>query len=207
VPDYEPFSRAFHELDVLVFLEVLNTATNYLELFRMADEAAHEEVEDEDDEATECNESEGEGDERGDAATGSGVTIPPRRRVRRPMSERLGDLGLAEGFTLNLKVKGWQLFCARLGVPPFATWQLLPGFHRVEYALRLAQKAAFIPEGMACFLNRLARDRGEDDGRELGAVPFSAEATAAGLEKCFRGRAAWWGGEEPGDSAAGPSGR
>lgn len=95
---------------------------------------------------------------------------------------------------LRLKIDSWKLFCERLGVPPFATWRRLPGFGRLERALKLAEAAAFRPEGMLRHLNDL-RPEGEPELPKLTTLPFTAEATAAGLERFFRKQVAWWGGE------------
>ena len=119
---------------------------------------------------------------------GSGVQPNLAAGVR--AAERFSDLALAEGFMHRLKVEGWRLFCERLGVAPFATWEELPGFDSIQDALRTAEVAAFAPEGMLCFLNRL-RPEGAD---ALTEVPFTPEGMADELEKAFRERVARWGG-------------
>jgi hypothetical protein len=98
---------------------------------------------------------------------------------------------LASGFLLKAKADGWKLFCERLGVPPLAAWAGLPGLARLERALALAERTAFVPEGMVRWLNAV-RPAGEP---AVTALPWAAETTAAGIDRLFRERVAWWGGE------------
>src|SRR5262249_15997242 len=97
---------------------------------------------------------------------------------------------LAQGFTVKTQADGWKLFCERLGVPPFALWQALPGFDRLQRALALAEQFAFVPVGMIRWLNTI-RPEGAPEGKALGLTPAKG---AEELEAFFRERAAWWGG-------------
>jgi hypothetical protein len=75
-------------------------------------------------------------------------------------------------------------------VPPFAIWQGLPGFDRLQQALQLAETAAFAPEGFLRWLNAI-RPAGEAKRTE---VPLTVEGVAVATEVLFRKRVAWWGG-------------
>jgi hypothetical protein len=101
------------------------------------------------------------------------------------------DLSLGKGFLLRTKAAGWRLFCERLAVPPFALCEGLPGFDRLQRALKLTEVAAFAPEGMLAWLNRV-RPEGEPEMTELKLTP---EGCAAALDRFFRECVRWWGGE------------
>ena len=75
-------------------------------------------------------------------------------------------------------------------VPPFALWENLPGFDRLQRALKLAERAAFAPEGFLRWLNDI-RPAGEAKRTE---VPLTVEGMAAATEELFRQRVDWWGG-------------
>jgi hypothetical protein len=69
-------------------------------------------------------------------------------------------------------------------VPPFALWEGLPGFERLQRALSLSEKAAFEAEGFLRWLNVI---------RPAGApkrlkVPLTAEELADETEELFRQR-------------------
>src|ERR1700757_4051374 len=80
----------------------------------------------------------------------------------RPMFQRYLDVAPAAGFVLRMKAEGWKLFCKRLTVPPFALWEGLPGFERLQRALSLSEKAAFEAEGFLRWLN-VIRPAGEPE--------------------------------------------
>jgi hypothetical protein len=81
-------------------------------------------------------------------------------------------------------VEGWKLFCERLEAPPLLLWQGYPGFQRVQHALELAERVAFVPEGFLCWLNR-TRPPGHSPRSE---VPLTAESVADATEQVFRRR-------------------
>lgn len=109
------------------------------------------------------------------------------------------DLALAIGFQLKATADGWELFCATTHVAPFALWEHLPGFSRLQNALVLADKASFTASGFVCWLNasRVA------EKPPLTRAPLSPESVADDVEKAFRKAAAWWSG---GASSAATSG-
>jgi hypothetical protein len=182
MPDHAPYAHAFAELSVLIFAELLDGAAEYLEAFLRADGA----------EAPDADEVV-DGQDKKDAAEGAeaGAGAAGPGEEGRSATERLLGVALAAGFLLKSKADGWKLFCARLGVPPLAAWAGLPGLARLERALALAERAAFAPEDMVRWLN---------DVRPAGApavtdLPWTAAEAAAGIERLFRERVAWWGGE------------
>ena len=99
-------------------------------------------------------------------------------------------MALASGYVLRAKADGWKLFCEKLNILPFLYWENLPGFDRLQRAMALAEKAAFVPEGFLKWLNRI-RPRGKP---KLTEVPLTAEAVAKANEDIFRQRVQWWGG-------------
>jgi hypothetical protein len=99
-------------------------------------------------------------------------------------------LALGHGYVLKTKTDGWKLFCERMNVPPFAAWKHLPGYERLQRALKLAEEVAFVPEGFLRYLDAI-RSAGEP---ELTEVPLTVERVAAAAEDMFRQRVTWWGG-------------
>jgi len=86
---------------------------------------------------------------------------------------------------------GRKGFCKlALKLPPFLFWEELPGFDRLQRALALAEKAAFVSEGFLQWLNRV-RPEGSP---VLSAVPLSVEGVADAIEHMFQNRVEWWGG-------------
>src|SRR5262249_32534891 len=134
VQDHAPFALAFQDVEMLVFLDLLEEAAGYFDAFQYTDAGRKED----------------------------GV------------SEGL-NLALARGYKLKTKAAGWQRFCGRLTVPPFATWEMLPGFDRLRRALKLAESAAVLPEGMLRWVNMELRPEGAPEATELR---FTAEAVA-----------------------------
>jgi hypothetical protein len=175
-PDYWPYASAFHEVSMTAFCELLAEVLNYSDAWQHADTLAAEAVEEEEPEV--------------DPGENAGAGPPANGRDRSPL-EQAEQLGLAFGYTLRTKAHGWSLFCKRLNIPPHLLWEPLPGFDRLRRALALAEKLAFVPEGFLRWLNTI-RPAGAP---ELAEVPLTVERAADGLERLFRERAAWWGGE------------
>ena len=100
------------------------------------------------------------------------------------------ELAYAAGFLLRTKADGWKLFCERMTLSPFALWEYLPGFARLQRALTLAEKASFVPEGFLRYLNTI-RPAGRP---ELTEGPLTVEGLADATAKLFQDRVAWWGG-------------
>jgi hypothetical protein len=172
MPDLAPWSHAFDELAMLIFMELLEEAAKHRQAFERwcdADESWGEDEADEDQ--------------------------SPSAESIRPMKARCLDLYLAQGFMLATKVDGWKLFCQRLNIPPFALWQHLPGFDRLQLAIELLQDnefrpgPAFRPEAMLRYL-RSFRDQPEPSPENL----ICPERLAADLDSLFRQRVQWWGG-------------
>jgi hypothetical protein len=181
-PDFSPYGKAFFEVALVVFIELLDEAARCDEFWLRAD--AHDPFSDDEDEVA-------DGDEAGDdpdAQAGAGSVKDGSRQ--RPAWQRSGDIAMASGFVLRTKAAGWTLFCERLTIPPFGHWEGLPGFDRVRRALNMGEKLAFTPEEMRRWLNRI-RPTSSPEVQGLGLTP---EGCAAGLEDVFRKRVAWWGG-------------
>jgi hypothetical protein len=174
--DYAPFARAFEEVALLVFVELLDGAAAYLDAFHRSDDA--------------------EIGAKPARKRTAGKHAPGRARTReddrltKPVWQRLLDVALPYGFLLKTKAAGWELFCGRLNVPAFALWNALPGFDRVQRALKLAREAAFTREGMVAWLDSI-RPKGTP---EMTAPLVSAESSADELDALFRRRVEWWGG-------------
>jgi hypothetical protein len=175
VQDHAPYARALHDLDTMVFLELLEEAARYQDAFNelhCCDQEDDDEVEEKPDE--DPNAETKEEDLDGDWA----------------VWHRYFDLALASGYVLRAKTDGWKLFCERMTIPPFLFWEMLPGFDRLQRALALAEKAAFTPEGFLRWLNRI-RPKGAPEVTEL---PMTAETVAKVNEVFFQERVRWWGG-------------
>jgi hypothetical protein len=188
VQDHAPYAHAFEGLALMDYLELQEEVVQYFDLFARADaEGVFGEEEEEDggeaeekeaNAAEEKSEAKAEADSaENDAGEGS-------------LGERYLDMALAAGFVLRTKAEGWKLFCERMTVPPFVFWEGLPGFDRLQRALSLTEKAAFVREGFLRWLNGI-RPAGEP---EVANVPLTAERLAAATEAAFRERVQWWGG-------------
>jgi hypothetical protein len=177
LPDHAPYAHALNELALLTYLELLEAAACYRDALDRAGDTG-------DGSCKEAEQAEAEADAKADVDAGASYAH------ERPAWQRTLDLALAAGFTLRTKAAGWQRFCERLHVPPFLLWQDLPGFDRLQRALALAEQAAFVPEGMRCWLNTI-RPAGAP---ELAEVPLAVEDVADATEETFRQRVRWWGG-------------
>jgi hypothetical protein len=174
--DHVPFGLAFDELQLLVFMELLEWSAEYLEVLRQAAaaepasaiEAGHGPISGEAADEEEDTDLDPSGAEAGN--------------VEPTTADRLFALALAAGFILKTKADGWKLFCQRMTIPPFAFWEGLPGFARLNRALARAQEAAFVPEGFLRWLNDV-RPAGQP---ELTDVPLTVEGVADAIEKRYR---------------------
>lgn len=173
MPDHSPYAHAFSELAQRVYVELLEAAAYYLDAFDRADEARAIFGDDDD-----AEDKEPEGNADNAAAEQPTVWL------------RLLDLALVAGYVLGTKADGWNQFCERINVPPHLLWEGMPGFERLQGALALAAKAAFVPEGMQVWLNRM-RPAGE---AELTEIPLTVERVADATAERFRRRIKWWGG-------------
>ena len=190
VTDHLPYYEAFTELATLIFTELVEEAAHYQDALRRTGDA--DELDAIETEAEEGDQAEQEqGDEVEEKPASTADTEPAEGDDTPSISECLWDLALATGFFLRRKVDGWKLFCERLNVPPFVLWKDHPGFDRLMRSLDLAERAAFVPEGMVRWLNRI-RPAGEP---ELTEAPFGVEWIADATERLFRKQAEWWGGE------------
>jgi hypothetical protein len=175
VLDYFPHAEAFDELALAVFIELLEDAARFLDAFHRADDADFIGQAD-------STEQPNEPDEDSEAPAGA---VPATQTAWL----RCLDIARAAGYVLQTKAAGWKLFCTRLTIPPFARWQALPGFERLERALALAEahadlsSTAFTAEGMLHWLNAV-RPEGEP---AVTQVRLTAEVVAGQTEELFRG--------------------
>jgi hypothetical protein len=183
VPDHAPFGQAFYEVSLFTYLDLSETAAKYLDALHRAHEA---EIFDDDESEDELEDAE---PEDADPAANAGERAVADED--QTPAERLFDLALAEGYRLQVKGEGWKSWCKGMDLPPFAAWEALPGFARLQRALRLASRTAFTPEGMLRWLNALA-PAGQPALAELPTA-LTAEAYAAASEEMFRHRVEWWG--------------
>lgn len=100
------------------------------------------------------------------------------------ISERMLDCALLFGFLLKVQLAGWRLFCAEHGFEPEICWMPLPGYETMKTAEKIAQAAAFLPEGAVAYAKKA--------GRADPTLP-TAEGIAAGLRTVLEMRAEWWG--------------
>jgi hypothetical protein len=172
-PDTTPLAVAFNEVSLMCYIELQDAGTGYLEVLQKAlgDEAwaSEEQV------------------EGADADVPEPAKQKARRRKPSP-AEKLLDAALFLGYLLKTKVQGWALFCEHKGIEPFVAWQELPGYLRLQHALEMAEKSAFVPEGALRYLNR----RRPKDLPPWTAVPFNPDRVAAELHSLFDRVVANW---------------
>src|SRR5262249_43074105 len=141
-PDHAPYAKAFKELVLLFFIELLDQAADYNEALARADA-----MDSLDYDTSECDDEDVADDERGDQDCSNDAARP------RSIGQRFFDMALASGCLLRIKADGWKLFCERLNVPPLLCWERFPGFERIQRALAMAEQAAFDSESFIRWLN------------------------------------------------------
>jgi hypothetical protein len=192
--DYFSHMRAFDELSLHVFVELLDVAAYLVEV--LAHVGAPEryiganlydcDEQDEKDDAVE----DGEGRPDAQVAVKVAAAMPEDVHYLR----RVIDSSRAIAFVLRTKVEGWKQFCERMNVPPFTEMQLLPGFERLQRTIARAERKAFDPKDMLAWMNR-TRAAGE---AELRILPVSVELYTETLATEFREKLVWWGGDAGG---------
>jgi len=169
--DHAPYAEAFDELALAIFVELLEEAARYLDAFHRADEADFLEQADA-----------REGPDEDSAGEADAV------RDKKSAGQRWLDIARAAGFVLRTKVDGWKLYCERLTIPPYARWEGLPGFDRLQRALSLTEGhddvpgAAFTAKGILRWLNGI-RPKGEPAHTE---VALTVEGVARKTEELYR---------------------
>jgi hypothetical protein len=177
--DYAPCAQAFQELALLALLTLVEEATAFDDAFERWRDA----------------------DTTGIIAGIKGIPAPAGKEAR-TIKDRLCDDAfflqwLAQGFMLRTSAAGWKLFCDRLGISPFGLWQHLPGFDRLQRALKTAEgtpdlpAAAFTPKNMARWLNSI---QSADDPEATETDLISPEWFADSLDAAFRASVRRWGG-------------
>jgi hypothetical protein len=184
--DHAPYSHAFEEVALLVFIELLEEAARYGDAFHRASEVRDFFGNDD-----QQGEAEGEDGEVGDEAEARDEGGPPEGGdLKKPAWVRTLEIAYAAGFVFRTKADGWRLFCERMSFPPFLVWEALPGIDRLRRALDLSRDTAFTREGFLRWLNGV-RQPGEP---ELTDYPLTAERVADDTEKFLQARVEWWGG-------------
>ncbi len=164
--DYVPYAQSFREVSMLAYVDLLEESVRYGDALRNLPPESEKDAEAED-EAEEDEAFDGQGLDDDDELTAEDYSF---------------FVALACGYMLKAKADGWKLFCERLCVPCFVLMDDLPGFVRVQRAIKWAEDAAFTEEGFLRWLNRI---RPEGDP-ELTEVPLSAEQMADAAEDAFR---------------------
>jgi hypothetical protein len=186
--DFAPYGNAFNDLHLLTFIQLLEEAAAYLEIYQCAFDTSNR-MGVADDEGEEGDEAEGSNDTEAEHAEGEPAEA---NFAEEPFAERNLDLVLFAGYLLRAKAEGWKRFCERLNVPPFFCWEDLPGFERLQRALALAERVAFTPEGVLRWLNRV-RPAGTPERTEVPPV-LTVEGIASTNEYAYRKHAERWGG-------------
>jgi hypothetical protein len=199
--DHAPWAHALDELAAMVFLEILAETAKHQDAFRRWCDA--EDVWNDESGAgpsLDGREDEGVGGEDGErtqAETDYPGMASSNSDEAGSRPTRTWDLYLAQGFVLKTKLAGWKRFCERWSIPPFAVWQLLPGFERLQKAIPLLEDnafrpaPAFRPEEMLHWLSQL---RSEGEPEPSIEHLLSPERCADDLDQLFRQRVQWWGG-------------
>jgi hypothetical protein len=190
MPEHAPAAHAFNELALLTFIELQDAAGFYRDAMLIDEQDCHlrqitgrgDEVEagPEENEGAARDEESIDGDDEGDETEDDG---------RWPGESRAFDVVLAAGCVFREKVRGWELFCERLSVPPYSLWTGLPGYDRFEKLLKTSESIAFTRKGLRRWLNR-TKAAGEPDSKRV----LSAERLADAAEAMYRERVKWWGG-------------
>jgi hypothetical protein len=196
VSHHQPFAEAFKDLAEHLLLELLDLAGRHFDKLAEAREADHGEGdEDLDNEDLEDGDPDDEPADSGDDNEGPAAGDKDEDNS---LSWQWLELALADGYMLKTKVAAWRLWCERRHLPPFAVWQLLPGWDRLRRALDHAEGGtparpvgcAFVEEGMLRWLNSI-RPKGAQELTELSCTP---EGIADELEEMFQDRLRFYGG-------------
>jgi hypothetical protein len=186
LPEHGPHLQAFLELGTLLFIDLLELAASYQQAFAACDSYAQHLAACGGPEVWDDDAKDGGDQERGDDDQGSESAVEPsvsgQEEDELAVADRLQQAALALGFQLRTKAEGWRLFCERWTVPPFPLLGMLPGFERVQRALALAEQAAFVPQGMARWMNR-HRPAGAPEVN--AAMMMTPGKIAAELEEAF----------------------
>src|SRR5262249_48603602 len=111
--DHAPFANAFDDLNLIVFLDLLELAREYEDALERAFDCT--DLNEPADNSTDPMESDTAGDS---------------------LNEQCWQLALYAGFRLKVQADGWVHWCESKGIPPFADWEYLPGFRRLKRKLQ-----------------------------------------------------------------------
>jgi hypothetical protein len=97
--------------------------------------------------------------------------------------DRSTESMFAAGFMLKTLLDGWKLFCERRHVPPFAVWQILPGWDHLKRLVKRAERLAFTRDEMLQYTNEISRRKGKPELTDSDVI--SPEGLADSLETQF----------------------
>jgi hypothetical protein len=190
--DYMPFSEAFEELANVVYMAATDALAEFVEAegrYTYAEELdTDEEFDAHEPTGAEDIADDDRADDEPNAVTADHSDDQDDERPERSLWQRFLDLWLATGFMLKTMVAGWELFCNRRQLPPFALWELLPGYERLCHYQTLIEGIpdlpgpAFAAEGIVRFLNDI---RPTDEPLVVQADIISPECVADGLDELF----------------------
>lgn len=169
--DHAPFAQAFSDVAQMTYLDLLDETSRYFDAFSCLDSVTRNSAPDDDAEESQCADDDADPDQSS-------------------LEDRYRNVALAAGFVLRTKAAGWKLFCQRMNASPWQLWEYLPGYERLQRALALSEKAAFVEEGFLRWFNEVA-PAGEPVRTE---VPFTVEGIAETTEEAYQMLVKWWNG-------------
>lgn len=181
VADHVPWAEAFETLGQFVFMELVEEAsrfrsawTRYTLLGRVAMSVLDE-----------AGEAPGVAVIQRDVVepveSTPAIAEPSGPNELSQLEFKLLDHMLAAGCRLTQKRRGWQQFCRDVQVPPFALWEVYPGYDRLRRTFHQAKSRSFTPHGYRRWMNSI-RPKG---AKKLKMPPVTAEGTAKELKELF----------------------
>lgn len=165
--DHSPYARAFYELLILTYIDLLDDAASYLA----------------------CNQRFHHHLESAIGTQRKSGRIGGEDAVEYPNWHHTGRAAYGLGFQFKEKMDGWKLFCTHLNVSPALLWEKmnLPGLDRIKEALVLAYAGAAYRSAadMAIWVNEI---RPADFPEQTETDMITAERFAADLDMTFRER-------------------
>lgn len=171
VPDYFGASRAFDEVSMLIFIELVDDARAYVESRERADDFYEDEL----------------------------VRQLEAARLELPIEvpgspwRRAHDIRRASAYRLHAKAQGWVQCCESMTVPAFRVWELFPGYERLQAGIAMAEQDRFNADEMLAWLNRVRpKDQPPSPSLNLSIAGF-----AESVRQLLAVRTAFWNGDAP----------
>lgn len=181
--DRTPWCEAFDELAFVVFIEMLDEVAKFDDARSRLDEAEFMNIREAEGEAEDPDEDEQDTGSEAEEEHGNDADDIDPEENGQTLEERRLDLLMAQGWMLKTRYDGWKLFCERLDIPPFAVWQYLPGYERLQSTRERAEKGAFVTGGMVRWLNS---NRPDGCPEVTAADILSPERLAEQLDEMLR---------------------